>query len=57
MENIDLIARLELSHIKLGVIAGVGHTMGPEPNGRVDPIDKRVLDEIARWLDEHFAVH
>ena len=52
----ELIEHQKLSHIELRIIPGVGHTMGPEKEGRVGPVDERILDVIITWLDEHFAV-
>ena len=38
-------------HVKICVVPGIGHNMGPEIEGRIGPIDDRVLEVIGRWLE------
>ncbi len=47
----EIINNEKLNHIKIEIIPGVGHQLGPEEDGRVSPISKRTLAIITKWLE------
>lgn len=49
----DMIDRQRLAHVRLLIVPGVGHSMGPEMDGLIGPVDRIVLDEMALWLTSH----
>ncbi len=47
----DLINIETLDHVKLKVVAGVGHQLGPEFNDLAGPISPQSRDIVAGWLE------